>query len=364
MIFALRLFIFMTFMGFATPVLAAIPEDGHSAVILVYHRIGEDAQTSSIKTEQFLSHVEEIEKGAYNVMALPALIEALKKNDPLPPRTIAITFEGAFKSALVSGIPLLLEKKIPFTVFYSSDYADSPSELYMDRAELKKLSENKDVTLGLLPSSYARLKDSAEDEIRRQINKARQRHREMTGTEAQFFSYPFGEYRPSYKKIVEESGFIAAFGQQSGALSPSSDFFALPRFTMTEEYGDTARFRTAAETLPFPVHDVEPQGTYLSTLKPSIGFSVPEYLVSGLKSLSCFVTGQPDPRIQILHERVELRLKAPIDQDRVHVNCTIPGPPDPDDDSPLWRWFGMLLVNDDDSGSGVEEPSQSPTGLP
>ncbi len=322
-----------------------IPEDGHSAVILVYSSVGEDDQPDgNISTEMFLSHLTEIETGGYNVMALPKLLESLKKGDPLPFRTIAITFEGASKSALKNAVPALLEKKIPFTVFYAADNADDAAGPYMNWADLKSLAAHDTVTLGLLPASYAKMKNMQDDEIRRQVNKARARHRDMIGGEATLFSYPFGEYSPSYKKIVEDSGFMAAFGQQSGAVSSSSDFFALPRFTMTDEYGDTERFRTAAATLPFPVKDLEPEGTILDAANPVIGFSVPDYLLSSLKSLSCFVTGQPNPDVQILDNRVELRLKETIDEDRIRVNCTLPGPNDTDDDSPTWRWFGLLLA--------------------
>jgi hypothetical protein len=188
----------------------------------------------------------------------------------------------------------------------------------------------------------------------------------MLKQEAQFFSYPFGEYTAAYKAIIESSGFTAAFGLQSGAAFHSSDFFALPRFTMTDKYGDLERFRTVAQTLPFPVIDVEPQGTELSADNPVIGFSVPAYLVSSLKSLSCFATGQPEPEMHILDERVELRLKETIDEDRIRINCTLPGPSNPDDDTPAWRWFGMLLVKEpgEEPSDTADAPIQPPTGLP
>ncbi len=348
--------------AFSAPALASIPEDGHAAVILAYHRVGDDANPdSNISTAQFLSHIEEIEKGRYNVMPLPALLDALGKNAALPPRTIALTFEGAFKSVLINAIPVLLEKNIPFTVFYSSDYADGDSGAYMNWADLKKLAAYSTVSFGILPSSYQRLASGPTEEIRRQVNKARARNRDMLGSEAQLFSYPFGEYSPEYKSIIEASGFHAAFGLQSGAVFGGADLFALPRFTMTDKYGDVERFRTVAQTLPFPVLDVEPQGTELNAEKPVIGFSVPDSLVPSLKSISCFVTGQPEPEVHVLDERVELRLKESIDEDRIRVNCTLPGPSNPEDDSPAWRWFGMMLVNGND---GEEEPTQPPTGLP
>jgi len=47
----------------------------------------------------------------------------------------------------------------------------------------------------------------------------------------------------------------------------------------------------------------------------------------------------------------------------------MPGPLNPDDDSQIWRWYGMLLVNpaiseDDDSGDDDETANPQPAELP
>ena len=164
----------------------------------------------------------------------------------------------------------------------------------------------------------------------------------------------------AYKKIVQESGFTAAFGLQSGVASESSDFFALPRFTITEKYSDIDRFQMIAEALPFPVLEIQPADSYLTGGDtPIIGFSVPPIMAPGLKSLSCFISGEAQTSIHIVDTRVELRPSQPLTEDHVRVNCTMPGPLD-DDDTQVWRWYGMLLVNpaiaaqDDD---GEDEPS-------
>lgn len=327
-----------------------LAEDNRAAVIFVYQRVGEPTTPDiSISTDKFMAHLEEIQNGHYNVISLPDLVTALKRGDTLPPRTIAITFEGAFKSALDNAVPALIENEIPFTVFYSSDYADADSSTHMNWSDLISLAAYPTVTLGLLPASFARLKDLPESEIRRQVNKAKTRHREMIESEAKFFSYPYGEYSAAYKKIVASSGFDAAFGQQSGAVSSVSDLYAIPRFTLTDEYGDTERFKTAAETLPLPATDIEPQNTVLSGDQPIIGFSVPAALKTSLGALSCFATGQSAPNINVINNRVEIRPQGKPGTDRLRVNCTLPGPNNPEDDSARWRWIGFIF-----SGEGVE----------
>ncbi len=335
----------MAFLLWPCYVLAS-PNGDSAAVILTYHRVGEDAYPdTNIRTDQFRAHINELEDDGYTVLPLPDIVLALKNNTELPDKTIAITFEGAYRSALKNALPILLEKQIPFTVFFASDHADSNAQQHMNWADLRRLNRHEFVTTGMHPASYTRLAGESNEEILGQINKARLRFREKLKQEPKLFSYPFGEYSLPYRNLIEAQGFNAAFGLYSGTASAKSDIFALPRFTMTESYGDLERFKLVTNALPFPVSSIEPKDPYLTTNYPAIGFSVPDTLANDLSALSCFVSGQKQPVIEIPGEgRVELRLHAPLPEGRTRINCTLPLP-HKKDDTPRWRWFGMLLVN-------------------
>ena len=342
-----------------------IPEDKYSAVVLVYHRVGEDAYPdSNIRKEQFLEHIEELSSGDYTVLPLETLIDDIKNRRKMPPRTLAITFEGAYRSTYENAIPLLLEKHLPFTVFYSSGQLDNGAEETMAWQELKKLAGQKDIGLGILPASYSRLVDASEDEIRRQVNKALVRHREEFGRDPVFFSYPFGEYSLAYKKIAADSGFTAAFGLHSGTVYEGSDFFALPRFSMTERFGDIERFRLVVNALPLPATDIEPQDPKIGTAAPSIGFSLPPSLEKEIKNLSCFVSGRGQPDLEIIGNRAELRLSDIPGDERIRINCTMPGPTDQETNIEQWRWFGMMLAGQKGTAPASTEDTNPPPDEP
>ncbi|MGB4106278.1 MAG: polysaccharide deacetylase family protein [Alphaproteobacteria bacterium] len=362
---------FMTFItllaaaaaGTGSPVSAAnaIPEDKYSAVVLVYHRIGEDAYPDSgLRTDQFIEHLDEIAGGDYTVLPLGEIIDAVKNHRELPPRALAITFEGAYRSILDTAVPALLERKIPFTVFYSSGQVDSGSGEVMTWHDLKKLGQQNSVTLSVLPASYSRLAREPEEEIRRQVNKALIRHREEFGQTPAFFAYPFGEYSLAYKNIVAESGFTAAFGLHSGTVYEGADLFTLPRFTMTERFGDISRFRLVVNALPLPATEIEPRDPQIGIAAPKIGFSLPPSLEKESGDLSCFVSGRDQPEIEILGNRVELRLADIPGDERVRLNCTIPGPTDTQTDVEQWRWLGMILAGQ--SIPAPEETNPPPDG--
>ncbi len=324
-----------------------IGADSSAAVILAYHRIGEDQYPdTNIRTAQFEDHIHELTSGTYHVMALADIVQAIQNNKKLPPYSVAITFEGGYRSILDHALPLLLKKGLPFTIFYASDQADGDLSQYLSWKNLKNLKKNPLVNFGVLPASYTRLSEAPREEILRQINKARSAHQNHFGAQPQFFSYPFGEYNLQYREIVKSQGFIAGFGLQSGVAYAGHDLYTLPRFTMTESYGDTERFRLVTRALPLPVTDIEPEDPHLTGSTQGIGFSVEPDLMKDIANLSCFVSGQKDTVLDIVGgNRVELRTPEPFANDRIRVNCTMPGPDTEHDETPVWRWFGMLLVN-------------------
>ncbi len=340
---------------------SSLPEDKYSAVVLAYHRIGEDAYPdSNLRTDQFVAHIDEIANSDYTVLPLAEILSAVKERRELPKRALAITFEGAYKSTLEKAVPLLLEKNLPFTIFYSSGQIGSGSEEIMGWNELKNISGKQGVSLGVLPAAYTRLSGQSEEEIRRQVNSALVRHREIFAAEPQFFSYPFGEYSLTYKKIIRESGFQAAFALHSGTVYEGSDFFVLPRFTMTERFGDLERFRLVVNALPLPAIDIEPQEPHLGAGLPKIGFSLPPSLEKEIKDISCFISGRDQPELEILGNRIELRLKDIPGDERLRLNCTLPGPMDTDLDVEQWRWLGMLLIGKTLTPAEEEDPNQQP----
>ena len=82
-------------LSFLVPAFAA-----DHAVILMYHRFGEDRLPSTnIRLDQFDAHLEKLSNGNYSVWPLTKIIDHLQKNMPLPDRTVAITIDDAYLSA-------------------------------------------------------------------------------------------------------------------------------------------------------------------------------------------------------------------------------------------------------------------------
>jgi len=347
--------IFACALLFALPGFAAIPEDKSSAVIFMYQRIGEDAD-SDISTEQFKQHLDELKSDGYSVWPLAKIIDTVKKGDPLPPKTVGITFEGAYTATLANAEPLLEEDQMPFTVFFAADAADTNDGDHMTWDQIKKLGKSDLVSFGILPPSYDHLVNQTPEQSAALINRAVSRYRDTMKEEPMFFAYPYGEISNALKKQVAGYKFKAAFGQQSGVVYKDSDFSALPRFTMTDEYGDFDRFLLTAHALPLPVSDVVPDDKDIATNLPLIGFTVsPE--IHNLGKLACFASGL-EGKLPLTHigNRIEIRPAQPFSDRITRINCTLPNETFTPGEAQNWRWFGMLLTQ----GAMKEDASPPP----
>lgn len=324
---------------------SALDPDSVAAVIFSWHRIGEDdGSGTSLTPSDFEAQIRELVRGGYTPVSLSEIVSAMRSGHALPPLSVALTFDGGHASTIEKAAPLLLEKRIPFAVFFASDKADEAAPGYLGWDDLRSLADNPLVTLGIHPAVYARLTGMPSAEVARQINKARVRYREEIGAEPAFFAYPFGFTSAECRSVVEKQNFRAAFGQQSGVASSLSDPYLIPRFPVTEGYGDIDRFRMTARALPLPVRNVAPEDPFVSENPPSIGFSFDPGGGESLSRLSCFSSGQGRPKVEIIGDnRVELRFSRPFDNERVRINCTLPSGVADSEGEPRWRWLGFLL---------------------
>ncbi|MDE1152768.1 MAG: polysaccharide deacetylase family protein [Micavibrio sp.] len=342
------------------PARATIDADQSSAVIFVYQRIGEDTQPqSSISVEQFKEHIKELQTGGYHVLPLDKIIDAIKNGETLPQKTVGLTFEGAWLSTYANALPLLDDADLPFTVFFSTDMAeDGGNPAHMTWKHLRDLQKDSRATLALMPSAYVHMAEQTKDQNAAIINKALTRFKDELGKTPVFFAYPYGEYSAELKKQMEGYAFKAVFGEQSGVVHAKSDFEALPRFTMTDNYGDLERFQLTANALPLPVTDIIPDDMVLKQNPPLLGFTVSPDL-KDLSKLSCFVSGQGKADvIRLGGGRVELRIKDKFDDSRTRINCTMPDSTVIPGQPQSWRWFGMQLITPgfvDDSTTAAPE---------
>jgi peptidoglycan/xylan/chitin deacetylase (PgdA/CDA1 family) len=337
----------VSFEIFAPPAWAEelTPDDGASVVM--YHRFGEDDYPSTnTRISQLDEHIIELTNGEYTIMPLSEMVSRLKSQEDFPFQSVGVSIDDAYLSVYTDAWPRFKKAGIPFTIFVATNPIDQGYSHYMTWAQIREMAADPLVTVASQTATHLHMNDSTAEQNAADLALSNQRFQDELGFVPNLIAYPYGEFSTPVIEVVKKAGFIAGFGQQSGAFGINSnisdELYRLPRFALNEAYGDLARLKTAASALPLPVQDVSPLDTLVDpdANPPYIGFTMPDDFPRS-DQLACFSNTEGKLAIERLGPRVEVRMTQKLPQGRTRLNCTQPAS-GPENDG-RWRWFGRLL---------------------
>lgn len=332
-----------------------------SAVVLEYHHVASDTPpATSVAPATFAAHMDHLADHGFEVWPLARLVATVRAGGPVPEKTVALTFDDAYRSVYTEVFPRLRERGWPFTVFASTGYIDDGYGGYMSWDQLRELQRH-GVTIANHSATHAHLVHRPPDEteqqwlgrVRREILDAQQRLEDELGERPpKLFAWPFGEFSPPLQDLLRDLGF-AGFGQQSGAFGPGSDFTALPRFPLATGFDSLDSFALKVRSRPLPVRSTEPRSGVLGpdVARPELRLTLAPgpYRPDGVR---CYAGGRP---IEVeLEDTVppvlRVRVDRPVGPGRTKYNCTSPAT-----DSDAWFWYSFVWMKPLPDGSWYRE---------
>ncbi len=317
--------------------------DDFGIISIMYHRFEENKYPSTnIKMNDFVEHLKIIEKSDIEFVN-PKNFENDLKNKKKE-RKILLTIDDGFSSFYNNAWPILKKKKIPFILFVSTREVGSFN--YMTWDQIREINKEEFVEIGNHSHTHEYLVDESNEFIKQDIEKSIAIFKKELGKNSDFFSYPFGEYSIEFKNLIKTLGFKYAFGQHSGVMDETKDFYELPRFPINEKYGELKRFKSLTETLPFKYKETFPREKYLlqKNNPPKVKIIFYEN-IDNLKSLSCYSNEGNRWRQSDLEFESSNVLLINIEEkfvgERGRINCSLR------DASGFWRWLGLQYVVSD-----------------
>jgi len=306
----------------------------------MYHRFEENKYPSTnIKIVDFIKQINLIKKNNF-IFVDANNFENNLKNLRME-KKVLLTIDDAFKSFYDRAWPILKKNKIPFLLFVNTREVGSNG--YMTWDQIREISKEKFVHIGNHSYSHGYLVDKEDTEISNDINLAIADFKNNLGYNSPFFSYPFGEYSNSFKNIVKNLGFRYAFGQHSGVVDDTKDFYELPRFSINEKYGKIKRFELILKTIPLKFKTITPSEKYINNTNnpPKIIIEFFED-IKNIKLLNCYsneLNSWKKSEIDYLNDfKIEIKLKGKFTTERGRVNCSLR------EADGSWRWLGIQFV--------------------
>ena len=309
----------------------------------MYHRFEENKYPSTnIRLEDFRSHIQIIKESNFEFISHAEFKKYLNiKNSK---KKILLTIDDGFSSFYLNAWPILKKEKIPFIIFINTESIGSPG--YMNWDQIKEISKFKFVHIGNHSHSHEYLADMSNEEIKKDLEISIKLFKEKLNHKTEFFAYPFGEYKNSFKKIVKDLGFSYGFGQHSGVMDETKDKYELPRFPINEKYGEVKRFKRLLKTVPFKYKKILPEEKYLDDQN-----NPPDVRIiflkneKNLKNITCYSNEQNkwrNSKTEFVNElELKIILAGKFITERGRINCSLR------EDNGEWRWLGIQFVISD-----------------
>lgn len=306
-----------------------------AAVVILYHHVSDTTpKSTSISPAAFEAQMDYLAQNNFTVVPLLELTEKLRKGEPLPDKTVAISFDDSYASVYESAFPRLKKRGWPFTFFVNTD-AVGTGKIFVNWDQLREMAKA-GATIANHSSSHTHLprREGSEsaaqwrDRITQDINNAQQKIKQEIGAAPMILAYPFGEYDVDVQRIAKKLGYIA-FGQQSGALYGKGDLQSVPRFPFGGSFTALDDFILKVNTQPMPLTDVEFYGDNKQKQenlivregeKPWLVLTLSDD--SLLKKINCFATGQGAITTAVIDNKLWVQPNKPLGTGRTRYNCT------------------------------------------
>lgn len=323
-----------------------------NAAILLYHHVSSSTPAStSISPEAFKSHMEYLD-AHHTVVSLQDVVSAIQHNTTLPENAVAITFDDGYANILDNAHPILADLGLPYTVFINPDEIGvGPKQLTWEQVIAM---HNDGVVfanhtldhLHMLNGEQAMGERAWLEKVWQNVESAEKKIEDKLDISLKYLAYPFGEYNTALANKLKAEGYIG-FGQHSGAVGPSSDMQALPRFPAAGPYANLATLKTKLNSLAMPVTQSSHKDPRMTTrnLSSPISLTIDSDDVR-LTQVNCFFGG--DPIETSLEENVlTFTLDETLPIGRSRVNCTAPS----NAQSGRYYWYSTPFFVADEDGN-------------
>jgi len=210
--------------------------------IVLFHRVTDEIPRDGLTVGvQWFRDFCALMARSYHVITLAEAFERASKDEPIPPRMVAITFDDSYADNLPAA-RVLAEYGLPATFFVSTSFVDCDKTFPWDSHLPKKLPNltwagvKEMASLGHEIGSHSKHHPNFgaidADTAWRDLVESKQELEERLDRRVRWFAYPFGgreHFKPEYLQLVRDAGYEGCVSAYGGCVRPGMKGQILPR---------------------------------------------------------------------------------------------------------------------------------------
>lgn len=201
--------------------------------ILGYHRVGayKADHVPTISAEAFERQLAWLARYRFRILPFDEVVDRLERGEPLPRRSVIITFDDGYEETRTVAWPLLKRFGVLATVFVAPAEVGRPG--FATWEQIVEMARD-GLTIGSHTMHHAYLPLVSEARLREELVQSKQVIEARIGQPVRYLSYPIGGFTPTAQALAREAGYRAACTTNRAASRARLDRYALRRIKMTE----------------------------------------------------------------------------------------------------------------------------------
>ncbi|ACO84762.1 polysaccharide deacetylase family protein [Clostridium botulinum] len=199
-----------------------------SVPVLMYHSIDyEKGNELRVPKEQFKEQMEYLKDNGYTTLTLNELYNFLKKNKPIPEKSIVITLDDGYVDNYTNAYPILKELGFNATVFVITSNIDKDKRTLTSK-QIKEMDEA-GIQIASHTYNHDKLDDLSYEKQLQTMKKSKDDLEKILNHKVDFIAYPYGKWNEESIKAAKDAGYKMAFTTQGGWSNKQDGIYTLNR---------------------------------------------------------------------------------------------------------------------------------------
>ncbi len=250
----------------SVPLSRVLGSRGNGFGILMYHRVigrtaGMSNPTYNVEPRRFRAQLAGLLRRGYAAWPLRLVLEQMKRGEPVPRNVFVVTFDDGYENVFRHAFPILLELKVPATVFLATAYlgrdepfpfddwsakgsARVPTDAWrpLSIVQCRAMQSTSLIELGTHTHTHADFRNRPED-LRRDLVESQDVLLQEFGLRDATFAFPYGTRStgfsgPVLSQAAREAGTLCSLSTEEDLVLPGCDPFDWGRLHVHDD--DTA----------------------------------------------------------------------------------------------------------------------------
>lgn len=201
--------------------------------IVGYHRVGEAKgdHVPTVSAQAFEQQMAYLARHRYTVLDLPEVAQRVQAGQPIPRKSVVITFDDGYEETATVAGPILHRHGFRATVFVTPSEVGLPG--FMTWPQVKEIASN-GLTIGSHTMHHTYLPMVSHEKAQQELAESKRTLETQLGHAVEWLSYPVGGYTSAIQELARGVGYRGACTTNRGTDKWKLDLYALRRIKMTE----------------------------------------------------------------------------------------------------------------------------------